>query len=244
MAEICWNCKYFEHNNEQGIYSGRCRRHAPRGVDMNGFGTFETAIAVRLQAGIVGATIFKAASDPLLALNYDSSATMPTGKSATGYEAHDVFPLLVPAGYKAVSAVFCASLVNTGAATVGAAPTMDIELYSVVAGSVALVGTGTIVFDQADVGVEGNTTPQFVKKTVNFSLLYPDLGNKLIAIGVKLVDDDEDLISEVQDPMVCIEASKNLSVDLDEYPFPWVVNGNIVGCGEFEQNNDVIPPLP
>jgi hypothetical protein len=247
MNEICWNCKYFDHDSQGGAFpnGGACRRYAPRGRDTNGLAANKRFI--EYQFGLVSETIYKAANSPLaLFMNQQGTGVLPSLAAAAGYNANTYWPMLNDGSWCLEAMSFCCSLANTGADSVGD-PKLQIESYVVDGTTKTLYHTVDLDIASGDpVGVEGNATDGFCRAFATG--LYTDNATVMHAVNfggyaVKLTDDDPDLIGEIRNPMLSVLMSRYIP-EITNASFPYLQRGDTMTCGDFVQSTGTIPALP
>lgn len=248
MERICWNCKFFQHDDSGGAFpnGGVCRRYAPQGRDTNGLAANKQLIEV--QFGIVDETIYKAANSPLpLFLNQQATAALPCIAAAGGYNANTIWPWLNDGNWTLEGMRVMASLANTGAATVGANPVLQIEAYIVDGTTKTLYHTVDLELGAGDtVGIEGNVTDSLCRWLVtdlyqaNATAMHaPAFGG----FAVKLTDDNPDLIGEIRNPMLSVLLSRYVPA-ITNATFAYLQRGDSMQCGDFVPTTGSDPALP
>lgn len=245
MERLCWNCHFFEHDPELNPYSGKCRRNAPKGLDANTLYVTGQQQAHLFKLGLIDSTIFKSADSPLnLFANAESPFTLPMS-DGNGFNANGCFPLFTTPAHKVTTVSFQCSLVNTGAATVGDNPILEIGVYAVTANADVLAFLVEIPIPPASVGVAGNTTDNLVLVHHNIPVPLPEGGGVggTFAAKIHLYSGDENKIGEIRNPFLATEIEE-VSETYAGPAFPWISRGNIDWCGEFKQSVETVPPLP
>lgn len=249
MLRICWNCKFFEHDDSGGDFpnGGICRRYAPQGRDTNGLAANRRYI--ELQLGRISETIFKAADSPLsLFLNQQATAALPSLEAAAGYNGNGVWPCLIDGNWMLEAISLRCSLANTGAASVGD-PKFQVEAYVMDSDGDGMTLYHTVDLDPGSgdpVGIEGNTSDGLCRAFA--SDLYPDNASGMHApafggYAIKLTDDDPDLIGEIRNPMIGVLLSQYIPAIINA-TFPYLQRGDSMQCGDFVANSGSIPALP
>lgn len=242
MDEICWNCQHFEHNSALGPVSGRCRRHAPRGLDVNGLLQSAFFSPYNVQMGKPSGVVYVFGDAVELWGDYGTASSKTTGYGA------EVWPM-IPAMYDSAAntlirgGTFVASLVNTHAATKSETVIVLVDLFEQNGTARNLLETYEWEIDGDDVGVIGNVVENFVCIHKNFGPILEPVGGKLIGAAIHLVDNDPDYVGEIKNPMISLELTNSPPINIDN-AFPWILSGNVEMCGEFRPKAGTIPELP
>lgn len=243
-TRICWNCRWFEADDTQGTYSGKCRRHAPRGFDSNSYVGDVTRNSHRVQMGRVNNGIMTSAASPINTYITQGVNVLPTA-NGSGFAGDGCFPFTIGPGHKLTKIHVETLLMNTGAATVGTNPVFKMGIYTVDESTDTLVNTLEIPVPAADVGIAGNTTNNMF--SVDYTLATPwpesELGVGLWAMKFILESGDENIIGEIDNTIVSGELDFYGPSPTDERLFPWIIEGNTFWCGEFQKQTGTIPVL-
>lgn len=246
MSRICWDCRYFDHDDTMGTYSGKCRRHAPHGVDANTFVTDATRNAHRVQMGRVDNGIMTSAVSPVNLYITQGIQVLPVS-NGSGFAGDGCFPFTIGGGHRITKIHVSSLLMNTGAASVGANPVFKIGIYTVDESADNLATTLQIPIPPAYVGIAGNLTNHFFHLDYPLPNPWPDYdipNGGLWAAKFILESGDSNIIGEIDNTIVSAELDFYGSDPSEQRLFPWVTSGNTFWCGEFQKNSGVIPVLP
>lgn len=246
IDRICWNCRYFDHDNEMSTYSGKCRRHAPRGIDANSFVTDATRNSHRVQMGRVDNGIMTSAQSPVRLYITQGVQVLPTANGA-GFQGDGCFPFTIGGGHKIAKIHVSSLMMNVGAAIVGSNPVFKIGIYTVDQSTDTLATTLEIPIPAEYVGVAGNLTPNFFHFDYSLPALWPEINVEnggLWAAKFILESGDQNVIGEIDNTIVSAELDYYGENPTDERLFPWIIEGNDFWCGEFQTNSGTIPALP
>lgn len=245
LNRICWHCRFFDHNNQMGTYSGKCRRHAPKGIDSNSFVTDATRNAHRVQMGIVDAGLMTPAISPVALYITQGVQVLPTS-SGNGLKGDDCFPFTLGAGHRVSKLHITSILMNTGAATVGENPVFKIGVYTVDLDTDTLQTTWEVPIPVAYVGIKGNRTNNFFHYDYSLPLPWPEVpfeNGGTWAAKFILEDGDPDIIGEIDNTIMSAEIDFYGADSSDYRLFPWIIEGNTFRCGEYQFNTGIIPAL-
>lgn len=242
---LCWNCRYFEHDDSLGTYSGKCRRHAPHAIDANGLATDFTRNSHRVQMGRVDEGIMTSINSPVALYITQGIQVLPTSGGA-GLAGDNCFPFTIGGGHRLSKVHVSSLLMNTGAASVGANPVFKIGLYIIGETTDSLQTTLEIPIPPEYVGVAGNLTNHFFNYDYVLPTPWPDPPlpvGRLWAAKFILEAGNANVIGEIDNTMIAGELDY-YGTEYQHAAFPWIVAGNTARCGKFKQNNGVIPALP
>jgi hypothetical protein len=79
--------------------------------------------------------------------------------------------------------------------------------------------------------------------TFDTAILLTDVGDTMIGAMTHLIASNPDFVGEVKNPLVRLDWITEPTLD-DTTSFPWIINGNIQNCGDFEPASGAVPPLP
>lgn len=246
MSRICWNCRYFDHDDSLGTYSGKCRRHAPRAVDANGLANDYTRNSHRVQMGRVDEGIMTSVDSPVALYITQGVQVLPTSGGA-GLAGDNCFPFTIGGGHRLAKVHVSSILMNTGAASVGANPVFKVGLYVIGETTDTLMHTVEIPIPAAQVGIAGNLTNNFIQLDYTLPTPWPDPPSdvgRLWAARFILESGDPNIIGEIDNTMIAGEIDYYGMEPYAPAAFPWMIEGNVQRCGQFLMNSGTIPALP
>ena len=246
MTRICWNCRFFDHNDELGTYSGKCRRFAPKGIDANSFVMDATRNAHRVQMGRVDNGIMTSAQSPVNLYITQGIQVLPASDGA-GFAGDGCFPFTIGANHKIAKVHVTSLLMNVGAATVGANPVFKVGIYIIGESSDTLAHTIEIPIPAAYVGIAGNLTNHFFNIDYPLPTPWPEIpispNGGIWAAKFILESGDSNVIGQIDNTIVSAELDYYGDDATETRLFPWVTEGNTFWCGEFKLNPGTIPVL-
>lgn len=246
IDRICWNCRFFEADDELATYSGKCRRHAPRGMDANSFATDVTRNSHRVQMGKVDSGIMTSAVSPVNLYITQGIQVLPVS-SGNGFAGDDCFPFTIGGYHKITKLHVTSLLMNVGAASVGENPVFKIGIYNVEETADTLGTTLEIPIPAAYVGIAGNLTNNLFHLDYPLPTPWPETpimpNGGIWAAKFILESGDSNVIGEIDNTIVSAEIDFYGTSPTDERLFPWITEGNTFWCGEFQKNTGDIPVL-
>lgn len=238
MARLhhCEDCGYFMENDILNPDSGECHRRAPYGADASGMSVAVQQRAV-FTAGRVSDTLF---SEVPVYLNKDQFALtdttdpLPVGAGVgDGFHDNTITMFSGAFNYKVAEILVVASRLNTGAATVGVAPTINIALATI-------SGTSTSILHNVEVPITGagNVNPFNAAgdDLVRFRYVLPvplEVGGRTLGFWIELDDtNSEDKIAQCRNPMITL----TVGVDTPQSnPFSLLDDKTTFWCGQFRK---------
>ena len=221
----CSQCRFYDEIIEG---SGRCRRWAPDNLDLYGFEAKGNNLDH--ECGLIDANVTTGGTIDLYRSG-QATIGLPTGLSAGGsFNDYTTFPFVNPGGFFLKRIAISASLLNVGTDTVGDDVRLKIRFVSLNPDQ-SLVQEIDMPMPEANIGVLGNTTDEFVYATHELDdLASLPPGN--IGVQLDLTGDDDNLIKEIR--------NFNLSFQTEQYDEDSTVNKYCTvdaeqWCGEFRK---------
>lgn len=244
--KICWNCRFFEADDTQGTYSGKCRRYAPSGVDANGYTTDFTRNSHLVQMGRVDEGIMTSIDSPVITYITQGVQVLPTAGGA-GFAGDNCFPFVIGRGHRLAKMTVQSLLMNVGAATVGSSPVFKIGIYAIEQSTDTLIHTIEVPIPPANLGIAGNLTPNMFAFEYSLPIPWPPSSfpdAQMWAAKFILESGDSNVVGEIDNTIVAAELDYYGTAENAIIAFPWIIAGNTEWCGDFQKNSGEIPVLP
>lgn len=232
----CDQCHFFKTNTLLSPDSGECHRKSPTGMDSNGM---SVGLQKRqyCQAGVISDAIFS--ETPVLLYRnqfelLDEADPLPIAKNGNvPLSTNEIFPFIIDTFASIFIVRVYSSLLNVGAASVGASPVLKINLVAITNAGSSVVGTIEVPVPSASAGVFGNA----VDKPASFAIQFTDdqlfqLSNGHFGFYIDLdTTSSPDYIAEIRNANVLIQT---LRVFDASDPFPIIEDRNTFWCGQFK----------
>lgn len=249
VSKICWNCHFFVADDSGSQLGGVCVRHAPKGADFNAF-ALSDKWSYRFDFGLVnpGGQIYGGGVTPLHLAGAAAAAPSCHATDATGYNANDILPYLLPnGGFRIVRCNVAASLLNSGAGTVGTDPLLHLRPVVISGDSQSQGELIDIPIPPSLVSANGNITDLFVNENIDLGRINPIFPG-LMGFRVELSGTGENDISEARNLKIGLTLATQNGVVLDpitsKAKWATLVDASTQYCGEFKPSTETIPPIP
>jgi hypothetical protein len=238
----CWKCDHFMPENVLTSLAGRCTRRAPRGLSQNGLKE------IWFNAGLISEFLI---GGPGLMTVISRGGVFTTThlvwfEDTEGMNDNDSFPWVIPAGYKLTKLVVALSRANTGAASVGTAPVLNINVAQVGGTAMTNLATVPVPIDPAHCHEYDHATDDFVIS--EYDLPVPvAIGMGLWGLRIDLTTaSDPNVITQLRNPMIGALAryDPELTDALSKNKYALIPDGTANRCGKFKPAIGIIPVVP
>lgn len=239
-AKQCWYCQHFIPDNPETLVSGICARRAPKGADYQSLYTAkQNSFWLDIGHIIAAGTIQSGSALPLHIAGYGAGPASCHAADTTGLSAADILPFSIPLfdTINVAAWALSASLLNSGAASVGSAPILHLYQIRVNNGDQTVLNEIPIPIAPANVGINGNVTDLFVNTNGIFTTPVA-LSPGCCGFRLDLTQTGEDDISEVRNlKMGLLVMGSSLpetsSAEISKSKYAAITDGTAVSCGEF-----------
>lgn len=250
VNRLCWNCHFFIADDSGSLLTGICCRKAPTGADFNSFGMVDK-LSYRFDFGLIS-PIGEIIGEEKVAMHLAGVQAAPASCSTAdtvGFNANNIAPYLLPeGGFRVVKLQVAASLLNSGAVTVGDNPILTLQPVSV-RGDTQLQGAEIpIPIPPALVQPFANINNLFLDIDVEVELENPIVSG-LVGFRVDLEKTGENEIAEAKNLKIGLTLATNASLASITPPdskakWAQITDGSTQYCGDFKVQTETIPTIP
>lgn len=255
MTRLCWTCKYFVADNPATLLSGRCRRHAPAGLDYLTYKFADRAMC-HLEFGAMdpaGDVFGDGALVPLYQNANVAGAPSCFPSDGDGWNDPVVNPFMIPFHGRITKVHLAWARLNTGAPIVGTAPILQIQHVEV---------RGTTQYSNPDV-IRIPIPPEHLQPrdtlTDNYHSISisPDLMKDLtvnalsqgpVGFRVDCTAANSNRIYQFRLLKIAFLLTDWNGVDISPpsslEKWAYIDDGSINKCGEYVPAISVVPPIP
>lgn len=238
----CWKCDHFLAENVLSSLSGRCTRKAPKGLSQNGLRE------IWFNCGIIAG--FRIGGPGLMTVISRTGKIDQTHlvwfEDTEGLNDNDSYPWVIPAGYKLTKLVVALSSANTGAASVGTAPVLRINVAQVGGTSITTLATVPVPLDPAHCHEYDYLNDDFV--TAEYDLPTPvPIGMGVWGLRIDLrTGSDPNVITQVRNPMIgaLVRYDPTLTDAVSKGKYALINDGTVNLCSKFKPNTGTVPVVP
>lgn len=245
---FCWKCDHFLPDNVLTALSGRCTRKAPHALSQNGFGAAPAEIWYN--AGIVNPILI---GGPGLMTVISRSGDITQKhlvwfEDTEGLNDNDSYPWVIPAGYQLTKLCVALSRANTGAATVGIRPVLNLNIATVGGTAITTLARVPVPLDPLHCGILDAAADNY--QFVEYDLTPPlSIPAGLWGIRIDLVDGlDENVIVQVRNPQIgaLVRYNHNLALTANSSlaKYAAIPDGTTNRCGKFKPATGTVPAVP
>ena len=237
----CWSCKFFKQEGSLPTSNhGRCRRHAPLGLDY--FGLVAAMDQRRHDAASVKSDLL-VGSAPLYRSGQDSIG-LPIVPASGGFNADSCYPWVFIPGDEVEQIEIQLARANVGTATVGDVPKLKLELVAIYADSQSVIRTIDLDIDRTKVGVSGATEDYEIKLSYHLGGESFQMPTVSFGFRLKLDETDNNVIAEVRNPNVCVITKRYDNIAPSSTKFAHIEPATTSWCGEYVRSDKPVPDPP